>query len=101
MLFYLDASAWVKRYYNESGTDWIERIFGEGRLFACSTLGMVEVVGVLARKHKAKVINSRQIQDIYLEIEKDWTRFIQIQVTEQIAESAADVRLSRYSAGRA
>ena len=28
IFYYLDASAWVKRYYRESGTDLVQGLFG-------------------------------------------------------------------------
>ena len=27
IFYYLDASAWVKRYYQETGTRWVQKLF--------------------------------------------------------------------------
>lgn len=58
MIFhYLDASAWVKRYYRETGTDWVQGLFTQNSTMACASLGVVEVIATLARKRKAGEIN--------------------------------------------
>ena len=52
ILYYLDASAWVKRYYAEAGTPSVEHLFSGEHLLGCSSLGVVEVIAALSRKHK-------------------------------------------------
>jgi len=44
ILYYLDASAWVKRYYQESGTAWMQDLFAHNRTMACASLGLIEVM---------------------------------------------------------
>jgi predicted nucleic acid-binding protein len=39
-VFYLDASAWVKLYVNEAGSQWIEDFWNSSLLSACSDLGL-------------------------------------------------------------
>ncbi len=99
MLYYLDSSAWVKCYYDESGSDWIVKLFEKENVLACSTLGRVEITGVIARKHKAKAITARQIQMIYNSMDKDWSLFIQIQITEEIVELACELAKSHALRG--
>lgn len=53
IFYYLDASAWVKRYYWETGTTWVQSPFARGSTVACASLGLVEVMATLARKAKA------------------------------------------------
>ena len=88
MLYYFDSSAWIKRYYDEQGTSIIESIFQMGEILACSTFGMVEITGVLSRKCKAKTISAKKALNLYSRIEEDWANFFQIQVSEEIIESA-------------
>jgi predicted nucleic acid-binding protein len=49
-LFYLDSSAWLKRYFLEPGSDWMTRLFQSGNLMASSVLGHIEVASALARQ---------------------------------------------------
>ena len=32
IFYYLDASAWVKRYYQETGTAWVQNVFTQKRM---------------------------------------------------------------------
>ncbi|HPD29550.1 MAG TPA: type II toxin-antitoxin system VapC family toxin [Phycisphaerae bacterium] len=49
-LYYLDASAWVKCYVREAGSDWM-RGFWDLRLpVACSSLGYIEVISAILRR---------------------------------------------------
>jgi len=50
MLYYLDSSAWVKRYFEERGSAWVDGLFEQEHLLSCSTLGLVEVRATAARK---------------------------------------------------
>ncbi len=81
---YLDASAWVKRYYQEIGSDWIHNFFARNPTIACATLGLVEVIATFARKHKGRQITDEQLQQILQTIQIDWENFIQIPLHELV-----------------
>lgn len=89
IFYYLDASAWVKRYYEEAGTTWMQSLFAQGHTIASSSLGFVEVMATLARKHKAQEITDLLLQEKTRELEIDWDNFIQIQLTSEAAGNAA------------
>ena len=88
IFYYLDASAWVKRYYRESGTDLVQGLFGTEHKLACASLGFVEVMATLARKRKARGIDSAAFEQKSVELESDWERFIQIQLSAEAVELA-------------
>jgi len=71
IFYYLDASAWVKRYYLERGTSWMQSLFAGAPTLACASLGLVEVIATLARKRKAKEIDSMAFEQKAQEIEED------------------------------
>lgn len=50
IIYYLDASVWIKRYYREMGTDWIETLFANNPPISCASLGLIEVLATLVRK---------------------------------------------------
>ena len=50
MLYYLDSSAWVKRYFNEAGREWVNGLFEQHEVLGCSPLGLIEVGSTMARK---------------------------------------------------
>lgn len=92
-VIYLDASAWVKRYYQELGTAWIQRLFGEGSLLACADLGAIEVIATLSRKAKSGQIGQPQFQQKQLEVVADWEQFIQIQLSEEVVKVALSLTI--------
>jgi predicted nucleic acid-binding protein len=88
IFYYLDASAWVKRYYRESGTSSVQRLFVTEQKLACASLGFVEVMATLARKRKAHDISSAAFEQKSVELESDWERFIQIQLSAEAVDLA-------------
>ena len=81
--YYLDASAWVKRYHQETGTDWVKDLFARKRSLACASLGLVEVIATLARKRKAGAFDQTGLKDKMDELIEDWDDFIQIHFTPE------------------
>ena len=71
IFYYLDSSAWVKRYYQESGTTWVQDLFTHNRAMACASLGLIEVMATLARKGKAREINPSMLEQKVQELEED------------------------------
>jgi len=88
ILYYLDASAWVKRYYRETGTDWVQNLFVQNPTLACASLGVVEVMATLARKRKAVEISPELFEQKAQELEDDWSRFVQVQFTTEVVDLA-------------
>lgn len=85
--YYLDASAWVKRYYQEARTSWVQNLFNQNSIVACASLGVVEVIATLARKCKAGEIK-RDLLEQAQELDDDWKRFVQIQFTIETENQA-------------
>ena len=88
ILYYLDSSAWVKRYCRESGSQWVQQLFQEGNNVACATLGVIEVLAALARKGKAGMIGDRIVKEAYAATEGDWASFVQVRLTDDILLTA-------------
>lgn len=91
ILYYLDASAWVKRYYLEEGTTWVQNLFIHNQVMACASLGMIEVMATLSRKRKAREITLSQFKKKAQELDDDWKRFLQIPMTHEIVHIAKEL----------
>ncbi len=92
MIFYcLDASGWVKRYYREAGTGWVQDLFTHDSAIACTSLGLIEVMATLARKRKAGEIDPSILEQKTQELTEDWNGFIQIQLTAEAVDKARDL----------
>jgi len=98
MLFYLDSSAWVKRYIREPGSGWINREFEHGILLGGSTLGLIEVTATCARKRAAGAIDAVRFQRIEDDLLDDWSGFFQMDVTPDVVERS--LRLASVGALR-
>ncbi len=91
IFYYLDASAWVKRYYNEAGTNWVQDLFARNEVIACASLGLIEVMATLSRKRKAREITAAQFKLKARELEDDWAFFIQVQLTAEVVNNATEL----------
>jgi predicted nucleic acid-binding protein len=88
--FYIDASAWVKRYYSERGSGHMHQLLSGEDPRVCSVLGLVEVVAALARKCKAREITREDFEAKIAEIERDWRSFVKIELTLDTLDQARD-----------
>jgi len=91
MLFYLDASAWVKRYFREPGTGWIHQQFEQENPLGGSTLGLIEVTATCARKRNAGAIDGARFQEIKNRLLEDWNGFFQLELTPEVVERSLDL----------
>jgi predicted nucleic acid-binding protein len=86
--YYLDASVWTKRYSQERGSEQVLLLFEQGNILACATLGFVETCAAVARKLDGPAAEAAKIA--LDQIAGDWKGFIRIQLTDQIADQAAE-----------
>ncbi|MGD0776525.1 MAG: type II toxin-antitoxin system VapC family toxin [Candidatus Solibacter sp.] len=91
MLFYLDSSAWVKRYYRELGSDWINQQFEQEILFGGSTLGLIEVMATCARKRTAGAIDAVRFQQIESDLLDDWNGLFQMELTSGVVQRSLEL----------
>lgn len=91
IFYYLDASAWIKRYYQESGTTWVQGLFAQNQAIACASLGLIEVTATLARKRKSGEVHPSLLEQKLQELEEDWEGFIQVQLTAETMDVAKRV----------
>lgn len=92
MIFhYLDASAWVKRYYQEPGAAWVQHLFSGNPFLACAPLGLIEVMATLARKGKGPGLPQATLNQQAFALQQDWQLFIKINLTSSVIQPAVDV----------
>ena len=59
MIYFVDASALVKRYVREPGTDGVRSLFSRGKKLAAARITAVEVPAALARRARAGDLDER------------------------------------------
>lgn len=94
-VYYLDPSAWVKRYCQEPGSAWVTRLFAQTPNLACSTLGVIEVTAALSRKAKARELDPAAYQDKLDIAGEDWAGFVALELTAEILERATQAARDR------
>lgn len=85
MILYLDASAWLKRYLVEPGSDVLQRAAVSADKWFMSRIGFIEVLAALGRTG-----SERQIDEFHA----DWARIDVLEVREPLAERAAELAIS-------
>ncbi len=73
---------------NEKGTTWVLDLFAQNCSITCSSLGYVELMATLARKRKAREIDSGVFEKNINELENDRNTFIQVALTDEIVDIA-------------
>lgn len=85
---YLDPSAWVKRYFDEPGSDAIASTFSEAQLVCCSSMGMVEIAATIARKGRSEHLEPDSLAALLAQAHADFEAFDRIGITEAVVRSA-------------
>lgn len=89
MIYYLDSSAWLKRYFLEPGSDIVQRLFSEDpTTLISSRLGLLEVLAAMARRASRESISDAAIEHQLEIARRDFTQMVQITITESLWASA-------------
>ncbi len=89
MLVYLDASALVKRYVAEVGSDDVAGLIAWATAVATTLLSRVEVAAALAKAARMKVITRREAGVALRRFDAEWESIIRLQLSETLAGRAA------------
>jgi uncharacterized protein len=97
--YYFDASALVKIYIHESGSQWVEKIFlstarpkKPRHQIALSKIGIVEVAAAISRQERLGGIGADIKRDLYGKFIADCHgRYRLINLTDDIIQLAADL----------
>jgi len=90
MLYYLDSSAWVKRYFDEAGSGRVRHLFAQQETLGCSPLGLIEVGSTMARKRTAGEVKPEEFEGKRTSLLKDWRRFLRMEMTSAVVQRALD-----------
>lgn len=88
MLLYLDASALVKRYVAESGSEDVAAVTAEASALATSILSRVETVAALSKAIRVGALVEEEAIAAAQVFRDQWPDFIRIQATERVVARA-------------
>ena len=89
MHFYLDASAWAKRYRTEPGTSWLASFWRLVPSPVCSELGLIEVLATIARRHAGAGIPPAETNLAFDTVRADFRGFERLAISPQVLATAA------------
>lgn len=82
MILYLDASALVKRYIAEKGSDSVNSWISEADMVMTSILTRVEVVAAITRAQRMNIITSQDAQLAIRQFRAEWENYQRLPITE-------------------
>lgn len=90
MILYLDASALVKRYVHEAGTDDVARAIAGADVVGTSLISRAETAAALAKALRVGALEVEEAKQAMKLLRGEWPDYVRIQVTE-ILIARADV----------
>lgn len=93
-VYYLDTSAWVKRYYQEPGSAWLAALLAGPVDVSCATLGLVELIATLARKTRAGESDAEAMQRAIDRIERSWPDFFRVHLISDVLSIATEAAMT-------
>jgi predicted nucleic acid-binding protein len=91
IIHYLDASAWVKRYAREAGSEWLADLLNGWAVFTCASLGFIEVLAALYRRRKGGDLREPDFDAALRTFQEDRRQIIEVQLTDEVMQVADDV----------
>ena len=95
MIVYLDTSALVKHYVQESGSEGVERVIGEARLVGTAAITRVEMAAALARAVRMRLLSRDEAADALSAFEAEWGSLVRLQLHELLLARAASLAWER------
>lgn len=80
MFFYLDSSVFIKKYFEEIGTDAILKIWKTYSNFAISQVGYSEILGTINKKQKIEKFTDSSKKSLLKQFKSDWDQMLKINV---------------------
>ena len=82
MILYLDASALVKRYIQENGSEQVNAWVDAAEMVVTSLITRVEVAAAIARAGRMKLISPEEALATLRQFRSDWDSFQRLPITE-------------------
>lgn len=91
MIAYLDTSSLVKLYVEEKNSASVRRLVDRAELVATSVVAYPEARAAFARQYREGGLTAAGHDRVKADLERDWPKYLAIEVTELIYRSAGDL----------
>ena len=88
MIYYFDASALVKLYIYEEGSEQVDEVIAQAEMIGTSLIAYPETLSALCRRFRECLFDLKVYNQIRRAFEKDWQRIHVIDFSPQISQSA-------------
>ena len=95
MILYLDTSALLKKYFQETGSDEVIARWKEATGIVTSTVAYAEALASIHRKKREDEFDNDRFEKILHLFRHDWNSFIRVEVTDELNDWI-DKMVSRY-----
>lgn len=89
MIVYLDASALVKRYVAEAGSDEVSDLVDGAAVVGTVILSRAEVAAALAKASRMQVVSRKGAEAALRVFSDEWASLVRVQMTEVLVARAA------------
>lgn len=86
-VYYLDSSAWVKRYVEEAGHEVVNQLLLSDSPVTCSVLGRVETAAALTRRNRSTP-DAGALTFALADLDDVWKRCTRIELDDDLGEHA-------------
>lgn len=84
MIYYLDTSALVKRYYSEAGSSWVHSLFVPDNILVASRVAYAELLAALARKRRVREVTERGFTSAVDSFQHEWQECVVVEVSDAV-----------------
>ena len=88
MIVYLDTSAMVKLYVQETSSTELQRWVEEAQVIATSRIAYAEARAALARKFREHELAVKGYRSVVEDLDEDWENYFIVDVTESLVKLA-------------
>jgi len=99
LIVYLDTSSLVKLYVEEEGSPLVRELVERSELVATSVVAYAEARAALARQRREGGLMATGYNRAKADFERDWPRYLTIEVSEAVYRSAGDLAEKHHLRG--
>jgi len=99
LIAYLDTSSLVKLYVEEEGSALIRQLVERAEIVATSVVAYAEARAALARQRREGGLTGAAYDRTKNDFERDWPRYLTIEVSEAVYRSAGDLAEKHHLRG--
>ncbi|MCC6345825.1 MAG: type II toxin-antitoxin system VapC family toxin [Nitrospirales bacterium] len=89
MIVYMDASAIVKRYVAEAGSEEVHTLIAQASVVGTAVISHAEVASVLAKAVRMRLLSREEAASALQVFKTEWESLIRLQLTEILISRAA------------